>query len=103
MNPAVTEEEVRAAVDTSPDGTAVPLIFQQALVVVGGLRTAAARSALDEAQTRRSELLRIEQTLTELAQLMQQVRSRPACAETSNPRPPTEEAGALRRAAGRAG
>ncbi|GAA5866943.1 hypothetical protein JCM3774_004611, partial [Rhodotorula dairenensis] len=78
-NPAVTEEEIQTAVDTSSSasagGAALPPIFQQALVVggVAGTRTAAARSALDEAQTRRSELLRIEQTLTELAQLMQQV------------------------------
>ncbi|GAA5989291.1 hypothetical protein JCM10908_001244 [Rhodotorula pacifica] len=68
VNPAVTEEEIKAAVDTS-SGTA-PQIFQQALV---GSRTAAARTALNEAQSRRSELLLIEETLTELAALMQQV------------------------------
>ncbi|TKA54936.1 hypothetical protein B0A53_02409 [Rhodotorula sp. CCFEE 5036] len=69
VNPAVSEQEIKAAVDSS--GPAANQIFAQALV--GGSRTAAARSALDEAQTRRSELLRIEETLTELAALMQQV------------------------------
>jgi t-SNARE complex subunit (syntaxin) len=72
VNPAVSEQEIKAAVDSS--GPAANQIFAQALV--GGSRTAAARSALDEAQTRRSELLRIEETLTELAALMQQVRAR---------------------------
>ena len=76
VNPAVSEQEIKAAVDTtsSSPGPAANQIFAQALV--GGSRTAAARSALDEAQTRRSELLRIEETLTELAALMQQVRAR---------------------------
>lgn len=71
MNPQVTDEEILAAVDTSAGGTTPPPVFQQAL---SGSRTAAARSALSEAQTRRSELLRIEETLAELAALMQQVR-----------------------------
>ncbi|GAA6013038.1 hypothetical protein JCM8202_002996 [Rhodotorula sphaerocarpa] len=70
VNPQVTDEEILAAVDTSAGETTPPPVFQQALA---GSRTAAARSALSEAQTRRSELLQIEETLAELAALMQQV------------------------------
>lgn len=73
VNPAVTDEEIKQAVDTS-SGANPPQVFQQALV---GSRTAAAQSALNEAKTRRSELLAIEAQLVELAALMQQVRPRP--------------------------
>ncbi|GJN88626.1 hypothetical protein Rhopal_001592-T1 [Rhodotorula paludigena] len=69
VNPAVTDEEIKQAVDTS-SGANPPQVFQQALV---GSRTAAAQSALNEAKTRRSELLAIEAQLVELAALMQQV------------------------------
>lgn len=46
-------------------------IFAQALV--GSQRTTAALSALNEAKSRQTELLQIEQSLVELSQLIQQV------------------------------
>lgn len=70
VNPDVTAEEIKAVVDTSSSSSA-PQIFQQAVV---GTRSAAARSALTEAQTRRAELLNIESSLVKLATLMRQVR-----------------------------
>ncbi|GAA5968071.1 hypothetical protein JCM11641_003718 [Rhodosporidiobolus odoratus] len=69
VNPAVTEDEIRAVVDTSASSPA-PQIFAQA---VAGSRSTAAMSALNEAQNRRSELVAIESTLVELAAMMQQV------------------------------
>ncbi|GAA6042766.1 hypothetical protein JCM8097_007466 [Rhodosporidiobolus ruineniae] len=70
VNPSVTDDEIKAALDTSTPGS-MPPIFQQA--VAGGARTVAALSALNEAKTRHGELLAIESTLVELAGLMQQV------------------------------
>jgi syntaxin 1B/2/3 len=72
VNPDVTDEEVKQAVDTSSG--AQMQVFQQAML---GARSAAARSALNEAQSRRSELVQIEETLVQLAALMQQVGLRP--------------------------
>ncbi|BGP13804.1 hypothetical protein JCM10213_006364 [Rhodosporidiobolus nylandii] len=69
VNPAVTEEEIKAVVDTS-SSSAAPQIFAQA---VAGSRTSQAQSALNEAKSRHSELLAIESTLVELAAIMQQV------------------------------
>ncbi|BGP22748.1 Plasma membrane t-SNARE, secretory vesicle fusion [Rhodotorula toruloides] len=68
VNPDVTDEEVKQAVDTSAG--AQTQVFQQAIM---GARSAAAKSALNEAQSRRSELVQIEETLVQLAALMQQV------------------------------
>ncbi|GAA6051870.1 hypothetical protein JCM3770_005511 [Rhodotorula araucariae] len=68
VNPDVTDGEIQQAFETS--GSGPPKIFQQALI---GSRTAAAAAALSEAQSRRSELVQIEETLVELAAIMQQV------------------------------
>ncbi|GAA5848416.1 hypothetical protein JCM8547_004508 [Rhodosporidiobolus lusitaniae] len=68
VNPAVTDEEIKAVVDTSSASSA-PQIFQQA---VSG-RSTAAMSALNEVKSRHSELQAIESTIIELAALMQQV------------------------------
>ncbi|BGO97641.1 Plasma membrane t-SNARE, secretory vesicle fusion [Rhodotorula toruloides] len=68
VNPDVTDEEVKQAVDTSAG--AQTQVFQQAIM---GARSAAAKSALTEAESRRSELVQIEETLVQLAALMQQV------------------------------
>ncbi|BGO89533.1 Plasma membrane t-SNARE, secretory vesicle fusion [Rhodotorula toruloides] len=68
LNPDVTDEEVKQAVDTSAG--AQTQVFQQAIM---GARSAAAKSALTEAESRRSELVQIEETLVQLAALMQQV------------------------------
>ncbi|BGP37879.1 Plasma membrane t-SNARE, secretory vesicle fusion [Rhodotorula kratochvilovae] len=69
VNPDATDAEIQQAFETS-GGSGQPQIFQQALA---GSRTAAATAALNKAQSRRSELVQIEETLVELAAIMQQV------------------------------
>ncbi|GAA6004562.1 hypothetical protein JCM10207_000936 [Rhodosporidiobolus poonsookiae] len=71
VNPDVTEEEIKAVVDTTSSSSAAPQIFAQA--VAGSQRSTAAQSALNDVKSRHSELLAIESTLVELAALMQQV------------------------------
>ena len=72
VNPDATDEQIQQAFETSGGGAAgPPQVFQQALA---GTRSAAATAALSEATSRRDELVHIEETLVELAQLMQQVR-----------------------------
>ncbi|GAA5896297.1 hypothetical protein JCM8208_001840 [Rhodotorula glutinis] len=68
VNPDATDEQIQQAFETSGGGP--PQIFQQALI---GTRSAAATAALNEATSRRDELVHIEETLVELAALMQQV------------------------------
>ncbi|GAA5853726.1 hypothetical protein JCM9279_000288 [Rhodotorula babjevae] len=68
VNPDATDEQIQQAFETSGGGA--QQIFQQALA---GTRSAAATAALSEATSRRDELVHIEETLVELAQLMQQV------------------------------
>ncbi|KPV75807.1 uncharacterized protein RHOBADRAFT_43231 [Rhodotorula graminis WP1] len=70
VNPDASEHEIKQAFETSGGAAGPPQIFQQALA---GTRSAAATAALHEATSRRGELVHIEETLVELAQLMQQV------------------------------
>ncbi|KAL7808478.1 t-SNARE [Trichoderma aethiopicum] len=65
VRPEATEEEVQAAVD----GTGNSQIFSQALMQSD--RQGRARAALSAVQDRHKELLKIEQQMTELFQLMQ--------------------------------
>ncbi|KOS19475.1 Syntaxin-like protein psy1 [Escovopsis weberi] len=65
VRPDATEDEVRAAVD----GTGNQQIFSQALMQSD--RQGRARAALTAVQDRHKELLKIEQQMTELFQLMQ--------------------------------
>ncbi|KAL7939123.1 t-SNARE [Trichoderma chlorosporum] len=65
VRPEATPEEVQAAVDDTGSGQ----IFSQALMQSG--RQGQARAALSAVQDRHKELLKIEQQMTELFQLMQ--------------------------------
>ncbi|KAL6877063.1 t-SNARE [Trichoderma novae-zelandiae] len=65
VRPEATEDEVQAAVD----GTGNSQIFSQALMQSD--RQGRARAALSAVQDRHKELLKIEQQMTELFQLMQ--------------------------------
>ncbi|RFU78861.1 syntaxin 1b 2 3 [Trichoderma arundinaceum] len=65
VRPDATEEEVQAAVDDTSNGQ----IFSQALMQSD--RQGRARAALSAVQDRHKELLKIEQQMTELFQLMQ--------------------------------
>ncbi|KAL7945147.1 t-SNARE [Trichoderma barbatum] len=65
VNPEATEEEVQAAVNDPGNGQ----IFQQAMLQSD--RQGRARAALSAVQDRHKELLKIEQQMTELFQLMQ--------------------------------
>jgi len=71
VNPDATDEQIQQAFETSGGAAGPPQVFQQALA---GTRSAAATAALSEATRRHDELVHIEETLVELAQLMQQVR-----------------------------
>ncbi|GAA5992789.1 hypothetical protein JCM5350_002267 [Sporobolomyces pararoseus] len=70
VKPEATDQEVKEILSSSTSG-APQQIFAQALV--GSQRTTAALSALNEAKSRQTELLQIEQSLVELSQLIQQV------------------------------
>jgi len=65
VKPDATQEEIRAAFDDSQGGQQ---IFSQALVQS---RQSGARAAFAEVQTRNQDLRKIEETITELAQMMQ--------------------------------
>lgn len=66
VNPNATDEEVRLAVQDEVNGGG-GAVFQQALV--SSNRMGSARNALREVQSRAEDMRRIEQTITELAQL----------------------------------
>ncbi|KAH9816694.1 t-SNARE [Melampsora americana] len=65
VKPNATDEEVRMAVEDEASGGGA--VFQQALV--SSNRMGSARNALKEVQSRAEDMRRIEQTITELAQL----------------------------------
>ncbi|GAA5855793.1 hypothetical protein JCM8547_000358 [Rhodosporidiobolus lusitaniae] len=65
VKPDATEQEIRAAWDDSQGGAQ---IFSQALVQS---RTTGARAAFAEVQSRNQDLRKIEETITQLAQMMQ--------------------------------
>lgn len=65
VKPNATDEEVRMAVEDEANGGGA--VFQQALV--SSNRMGSARNALKEVQSRAEDMRRIEQTITELAQL----------------------------------
>ncbi|KAL8291615.1 hypothetical protein RQP46_001873 [Phenoliferia psychrophenolica] len=69
---------------TAEDGLAVkPDASEAEVKEVAGSRTEGAQAALSEAQSRREEVLKIEQTLTELAQLFNQVAELVAAQDAS--------------------
>lgn len=70
VKPDASPEEVKAVVDDVQGGQ----IFQQALM--SSNRYGESRVAYREVQERHEEIKRIEQTLTELAQLFNDVRER---------------------------
>lgn len=65
VKPDATDDEIRAAWDDSQGGAQ---IFSQALV---SSRTQGARAAFAEVQSRNQDLRKIEETITQLAQMMQ--------------------------------
>ncbi|GAA6011340.1 hypothetical protein JCM10207_008306 [Rhodosporidiobolus poonsookiae] len=65
VKPDATEQEIRAAWDDSQGGAQ---IFSQALVQS---RASGARAAFAEVQSRNQDLRKIEETITQLAQMMQ--------------------------------
>ncbi|GAA6037244.1 hypothetical protein JCM8097_008640 [Rhodosporidiobolus ruineniae] len=65
VKPDATDQEIRAAWDDSQGGAQ---IFSQALVQS---RTSGARAAFAEVQSRNQDLRKIEETITQLAQMMQ--------------------------------
>ncbi|GAA5913395.1 hypothetical protein JCM6882_004108, partial [Rhodosporidiobolus microsporus] len=65
VKPDASEQEIRAAWDDSQGGAQ---IFSQALVQS---RTTGARAAFAEVQSRNQDLRKIEETITQLAQMMQ--------------------------------
>ncbi|GAA5974264.1 hypothetical protein JCM11641_003364 [Rhodosporidiobolus odoratus] len=65
VKPDASEQEIRAAWDDSQGGAQ---IFSQALVQS---RTSGARAAFAEVQSRNQDLRKIEETITQLAQMMQ--------------------------------
>ncbi|KAM0754804.1 t-SNARE [Meredithblackwellia eburnea MCA 4105] len=65
VKPDATQEEIRAAFDDSASGQQ---IFSQALVQS---RQSGARAAFAEVQSRNQDLRKIEETITQLAQMMQ--------------------------------
>jgi syntaxin 1B/2/3 len=67
VNPQATPQEVKAAIEDDNGQQ----IFSQALL--NSNRHGEARGALREVQTRHEELRKIEQTMTELAQLFQEI------------------------------
>ncbi|SPO04975.1 related to putative snare protein syn [Cephalotrichum gorgonifer] len=67
VRPDATEDEVRAAVDTSSGGE----VFSQALLRSG--RQGQASAALGEVKNRHAQILKIERQMVELAQLFQDV------------------------------
>ncbi|PVG02785.1 t-SNARE [Serendipita vermifera] len=64
VKPNATDDEVNAAVNDTPNGQ----VFQQALMHSDQLGRA--RNAYQDVQARHQELVRINETITELAQLM---------------------------------
>lgn len=66
VNPAATEEEVRQVTESDN-----PQVFSQALL--NSNRYGAARGAYREVQERHAEIQKIEKTLTELAQMFQEM------------------------------
>ncbi|MBW0555086.1 hypothetical protein O181_094801 [Austropuccinia psidii MF-1] len=65
VKPDASEAEIQAAVEDEASGTGA--VFQQALM--SSNRMGSARNALKEVQSRAADIKRIEQTITELAQL----------------------------------